>query len=158
MTRRSKESHVMKPLALAALLTAAASIASPATAKTVEAQACAIDGDTIRLGGEFKNGRCQGGEKIRIWGINTQERGEPRYKSGASKLAALIKGKLVVCTFDGTHTFDRSVARCAVEGQDIGRAMVASGEARDCKKFSKGAYATVDQRAWATPDHRRMCE
>lgn len=139
-------------LALALLL--------PATinAKTVEAKACAIDGDTIRLGGELKNGRCRDGEKVRIWGINTQERGEPRYKSGAAKLAALIKGRPVACVFDGTHTFDRSVARCSVDGRDIGRAMVASGEARDCRKFSKGAYASIDRKEWSTTDQRRMCE
>ncbi len=96
-----------------------------------------IDGDTFQLGGV----------KIRPAGFDAPEmqqkcldaRGR-EYACGERALAALatlIQGKVMVCIATGKRSYGRLVARCTVEGQDIGWEMVKSGWAFVDPRFSQ---------------------
>lgn len=139
------------------LILAAVLLATSANAQTFTGQACAIDGDTIRLHGDVQAGRCSGGQPMRLWGINTREMREPGGKDAAVALTTAIRGKVLICHAVGRESYDRPVVRCNVSGADLSAMMVATGHARDCWRYSKGAYARIDRHEWVTADHVRMC-
>ncbi|MDQ1081526.1 thermonuclease family protein [Pseudoroseomonas cervicalis] len=110
-----------------------------------------IDGDTLDVAGI----------RVRMQGIDAFEsdqqcsrRGGGRFACGAEardRLAALIDGREITCTPDGTQTHGRSVAVCTVRqgGQeiDLNAAMVRSGLAFDCPRYSRGRYAEAEAEA-----------
>ncbi|MBC9208244.1 thermonuclease family protein [Roseomonas aerophila] len=113
-----------------------------------------IDGDTLDLGQT----------RIRMQGIDALEhdqrctrRGEGSYEcgnAGRDALIALVGGRTVTCTPDGTETYGRVVAVCTVPAQgggvlDLNGAMVRSGYAFDCPRFSNGRYADEERAAKA---------
>ncbi|MEM7683215.1 MAG: thermonuclease family protein [Pseudomonadota bacterium] len=110
---------------------------------TLEGAARVVDGDTIRVGRV----------PVRLNGIAAPEFSGTRVEIGGIEateaMRALVDGRHVVCDLDGSRTHGREVGRCAVEGQDIGEAMVRAGLARDCPRFSGGDYAAAEQEARA---------
>jgi endonuclease YncB( thermonuclease family) len=110
-----------------------------------------IDGDTLDLAGI----------RVRMQGIDAFEHdqqctraGGGRFACGAAaraELAELIGGREVTCTPDGSLTHGRTVATCTVPGGtgpggerdvvDLNAAMVLSGLAFDCPRYSDGRYA-----------------
>lgn len=62
-------------------------------------------------------------------------------------LAALTAGELVTCEPRDIDRYGRTVARCSVGGDDIGRRMVRDGHALDYTRYSQGAYLTDELRA-----------
>ncbi|HWX50822.1 MAG TPA: thermonuclease family protein [Roseomonas sp.] len=113
-----------------------------------------IDGDTFDLDGT----------RVRMQGIDALEhdqqcnrRGGGRFACGAAArdaLSELIGGREVTCTPDGSLTHDRVVAACTVRRGDgtvldLNEAMVRSGLAFDCPRFSKGRYAGAEAAARA---------
>jgi endonuclease YncB( thermonuclease family) len=120
------------PMALALLLAATAAHAEPARV---------IDGDTLELGT---------GERIRLWGIDAVEGDQICQRDGRPwqcgddatvALEALIDGQQITCAERDVDGYGRTVATCAVDGHDIGAAMVRSGWAVDYERYSGGAYA-----------------
>lgn len=93
------------------------------------------DGDTIRCNGE----------RVRIWGIDTPERGQPGFYDATANMVRLTRGKVVRCEHPPTGRQPRShgrlVLRCTVGGTDLGRAQIGDGHAVELPKFSKGYYA-----------------
>ena len=114
-----------------------------------------IDGDTLDLGET----------RIRLRGIDALEsdqrctrRGGGSYdcgKQARDALVGLIGGADVTCVPDGSETYGRVVATCSVPRRngngslDLNGAMVRTGFAFDCPRFSKGAYAGEEAAAKA---------
>ncbi|ONG49745.1 hypothetical protein BKE38_20420 [Pseudoroseomonas deserti] len=104
-----------------------------------------IDGDTMDLDGI----------RVRMQGIDAFEHdqqctraGGGRFACGAAaraELAELIGGREVTCTPDGSLTHGRTVATCTVADRgrtvNLNAAMVRSGLAFDCPRYSDGRYA-----------------
>ncbi|WP_235034930.1 thermonuclease family protein [Roseomonas sp. 18066] len=104
-----------------------------------------IDGDTLDVAGI----------RVRMQGIDAFEHdqqcsraGGGRFACGAAaraELAGLIGSRAVTCTPDGSLTHGRTVATCTVPGRggamDLNAAMVRSGLAFDCPRYSDGRYA-----------------
>lgn len=113
-----------------------------------------IDGDTLDLNGV----------RVRMQGIDALEqdqrctrRGQGGYNcgiAGRDALIALVGRNTVTCTPDGTETHGRTVAICTIptpngDTLDLNGAMVRSGYAFDCPRFSKGRYAGEESAARA---------
>jgi endonuclease YncB( thermonuclease family) len=110
-----------------------------------------VDGDTLDIGGT----------RIRMRGIDALEHdqtcsrpGDTSYACGKlarDALVSLIHGATVTCVPDGTETYGRIVATCSVPGAsstvDLNSAMVRSGLAFDCPRFSDGLYASREREA-----------
>ena len=94
-----------------------------------------IGGDTIWVGTT----------KIRLQGVSTPELDEPLGLKAKDFMSKLLNGKQVTCKPDGTVSFDRRVATCFLDGEDIAIPLVREGLARDCPKFSKGRYSTIEK-------------
>ena len=112
-------------------------ISSPSNAKHAWQ---VIDGDTIRHGETV----------IRFWGIDAPEINQRclkadgvEYKCGQDSktaLEVLIQDKPLVCEYINKDRYDRDIARCKVDGLDIGGLMVSLGWAVDYERYSKGRY------------------
>ncbi len=101
-----------------------------------------IDGDTIDVAGT----------RIRVGGIAAPEIGA-RALSAAERAAGLaakqwleayLATRWVLCRDTGERSRDRVVARCEVDGQDLGWLVVAAGHALDCPRWSRYAYRSVE--------------
>ncbi len=122
------------PSAGAIIIAALAAVGATAAADLISSQARTTDGDTIRLGHQ----------SVRIWGIAAPERSEPGGREASAAMADLLASGTVICQPTGEKSHSRIVARCYIDGRDIGRAMVATGWARDCPRYSGGAYADTE--------------
>lgn len=102
-----------------------------------------VDGDTLTLGGE----------RVRLWGIDAPESGQPcerdgkLYDCGASAQAALLEmlaGRDLWCEARDRDRYGRTVAACRIgapDGPDLGAGLVRAGWAIDYRRYSKGRYA-----------------
>lgn len=126
-----------------------------------------IDGDTFDVGEV----------RVRLHGIDAPELGQictnpdgETWDCGtwvAEEVRARIEGREARCEAVEKDRYDRTVARCAVVGQDVGRMLVADGLALAYRKYSM-AYDLEEKAAvvagrglhevlMARPeDHRRM--
>ncbi len=89
-----------------------------------------IDGDTLYVGPA----------KIRLEGIAAPELDEPLGPEARDFLTVIALGKPARCDLTSERSFDRQVAVCRIDGQDLGKVMVEAGLARDCPHFSGGRY------------------
>lgn len=106
--------------------------------------ACAVDGDTLSLGGHVTGQRCGGGQLVRLWGINAPESGTPGYRQSRAALQSLVKGRTVACQRIDTDDHNRPVARCCTAKADLSHAQARAGWAWDYVKYSKGAFAAAE--------------
>jgi len=113
-----------------------------------------IDADTLDVGGT----------RVRLFGIDAPELGQPcaadgrRWDCGAwarDAVANAFEGAYARCTAQDTDRYGRVVARCQVEGRDMGQMIVASGLAWAYRRYSdlydldeKGA-ALAERGLWA---------
>lgn len=98
--------------------------------------ASVIDGDTIEIHGE----------RIRLFGIDAPEGGQPCHRTDGSQWrcgqhAALalqdhIGRRLVACVQRDTDRYRRAVCQCRVGGEDIGAWLVAQGWAVAFTRYS----------------------
>lgn len=86
-------------------------IAFPALA--LDGPARVVDGDTIAIGRD----------RIRIQNFNAPEMNEPGGLEAKAKMQALTSGHIVHCDPKARDKYARIVARCSVDGQDLGQAM-----------------------------------
>lgn len=112
-----------------------------------------IDGDTI----------IASGKKIRIWGINTPEKGDPLFNIAKMFLEALLKDGELRCKFIEEDRYKRNVMHCLIGNSDIGSMMVQMGMAEDYESYSGGYYqaeqelAKADRRGlWKHGDAKRL--
>ena len=105
-----------------------------------------IDGDTLEVGGA----------RVRLHGIDAPELGQrctspdgARWDCGtwvSDQLRARIGGRVARCAPVDTDRYGRTVATCAVAGQDVGRMLVSAGLALAYRKYSM-AYDLDEKRA-----------
>lgn len=76
-------------------------------------EARVIDGDTLAIGRD----------RIRLQNHNAPELDQPGGPEAKAKLESLTAGKHVTCEPKARDRYARIVARCYVEGRDIGKAM-----------------------------------
>ena len=92
----------------------------PATAQAADPSVIVIDGDTLIINGE----------KIRIQGIDTPEKGEACHDEATKYLRDLVEnGTVRVTSRDGKDRYGRTVASVSVGGADVGMKMIRAGYA-----------------------------
>ncbi len=94
--------------------------------------------------------------KVRLHGIDAPERAQTcRLKNGSiwacgtwatEQARDLYQGKSAVCQRTDTDRYGRMVARCAVEGRDVGADLVYAGIARAFRKYS-AEYINLEKQA-----------
>ena len=102
----------------------------------LEGPARAVDGDTLRLAGE----------RIRLLEIDAPESAQlcqdeqgRDYACGeaaSAAMARMVEGARVVCQARERDVYGRPLARCEVEGRDLGEAMVRQGHAVIYRKIA----------------------
>ena len=98
------------------------------------------DGDTIELGPIA----------VRLEGIAAPERDEPGGTKAADAMRDLVLGKDLRCDLTGDRSHDRVIGVCFLDdGRDVGEVMVFEGNARDCRRFSRGRYVDSERHARA---------
>lgn len=102
-------------------------IAGQATAGEVTGRATVIDGDTLTVGGT----------RIRLYGIDAPERGQPRGRQATDALWRLVGGEKITCAWDELDRYGRALATCVLDDVDIGGEMVAHGWALAYRRYSK---------------------
>ena len=94
--------------------------------RALEGQARVTDGDTIRIGET----------RIRLKGVDAPEMEQRCSRSGRSyacgetarqALIGLVSGETVRCRASGRDRYKRVLARCTVDGRDIGAQLVEAG-------------------------------
>ena len=106
--------------------------------------ATVIDGDTLDVA--TMRGRVRG----RLDGVDAfearQRCGETACGREASRaLNGLIGGRPVVCVEHGVDRYDRVLARCRVDGEDLGGWMVGNGHAVAYRRYSHAYVAEENQ-------------
>ncbi|TYC63969.1 thermonuclease family protein [Rhodobacterales bacterium] len=101
-----------------------------------------IDGDTFQLSRPLV--------RVRLCGVDTPERGRRGYREATQYVKNLVVGKQVQCRTVGEGTpcdgrsrkksYDRFVAQCFVDGQDIAMMLVQSGHACAWPRYSGKHY------------------
>lgn len=119
----------------------------PPDPPAIVGRASVIDGDTLEIRGQ----------RIRLWGIDapegrqTCERDGESYRCGtvaANALSYWIGERSVTCNPVGRpDRYRRIVARCTVQGQDIGGWLVRRGWALDYPRYSGRSYAADENAA-----------
>ena len=94
----------------------------------------AVDGDTLRFGRQY----------VRLWGVDAEELSEPNGPRARTILRDIVDGRQVKCKVVTIDNYGRHVGRCTVGPIDINREVVARGGALDCKRYSGGAFASVE--------------
>lgn len=113
------------------LLGAATSCAQPVATQVTGRVVTVIDGDTFDV--RLTEGRRV---RIRVFGIDAPERGEPFSDVARRRARAILFDKVVQLTVVDTDRYGRTVARVRVEGQDFAEAMVGAGLARHYRRYS----------------------
>ena len=122
-------------------------LAAPVAAGPFYGVAQSMDGDSLRVGDR----------EVRLFGIDAPEfdqfckRGGQDWACGqeaADRLSKLVTGREVSCTSMGTDKYDRTLARCTVNGTDINRTMVATGYAVAFRQYSMD-YISAEESAKA---------
>lgn len=80
-------------------------------------QATAVDGDTIRVGGE----------RIRLRGIDTPELDEPEGLAAKQRLEALLRSGPMEIIPHGRDVYDRLIADVFVNGQNVAELLESEG-------------------------------
>lgn len=90
-----------------------------------------IDGDTF----------VSINQKIRLWGIDASERGDPYFLASKLYLETILESASFSCYYMDTDRYKRLVMQCFSKGHDVAADMVRMGLAKDYKKYSKGYYS-----------------
>jgi|SRR5579863_135512 len=120
---------------LGALAVGTAFVASLAMgAHELKGTATVHDGDTIRVAGH----------SVRLHGVDAEELSEPHGLEAKRALINIIGDRPVVCVDTGSRSYNRVVATCYVDGEDVGARLVYLGAALDCARYSHGAYRALE--------------
>ena len=114
---------------------------------SVMGRASVIDGDTLEIHDR----------RIRLWGVDAPEgrqscdgAGGAAYRCGqaaANRLDRHLEGKVVSCFKEAADRYGRMVARCEVDGEDVGAWLVGQGLAVRYSRYAGNAYRTEEAAA-----------
>lgn len=88
-----------------------------------------VDGDTFRASGQ----------RYRIWGVDTPERGQPGYAEAGRVLQSLTR-EVLKCNLIDVDRYGRPVVQCFNRRGDVARQLVEAGAAKDMPRYSRGFY------------------
>lgn len=94
----------------------------------------AIDGDTLRFGKQ----------SVRLWGVDAEELSERNGPRAKDLLSKIIAGRIVRCQTVSIDNHGRHVGRCFAGKVYINEEIIANGGALDCRRYSGGAFASVE--------------
>ena len=94
----------------------------------------AIDGDTLRFGKQ----------SVRLWGVDAEELNERNGPNARQALQNLVSYKTVRCQTVSIDKYGRHVGRCYVGDLYVNKEIIARGAALDCRRYSGGAFASVE--------------
>lgn len=107
---------------------------------TIVGRASVIDGDTLDIHDQ----------RIRLWGVDAPEARQScdgadgaAYACGrlsANRLDQHLQDKTVSCFEEDTDRYGRTVARCEVDGDDLGAWLVRQGYAVRYERYAGSAY------------------
>lgn len=100
---------------------------------TLTGAARIIDGDTLTIGATH----------IRLAGIDAEELSETNGYAAKRQLERLTGGFTVTCTL-GQWSYNRRAGICTTGESSLNAAMVASGAALDCARYSGGIYRHLE--------------
>ena len=107
------------------------------------------DGDEITV---LRDGHDQ--VKIRLYGIDAPESGQPFGKASKQNLSSMVHGQSVQVEAIDADRFCRTVARIFVDGEDVNAAQLRSGHAwlyrQYCKGWVCGEWAGLETEARST--------
>ena len=86
------------------------------------------------------------GTAVRLNGVDGPELDTAMGQRGKSYMRDLVGGRVVRCDLNGERNGDRLIGVCYLEGRDIGALAIAAGFALDCRRYSGGRYADLEQR------------
>ncbi len=124
-SRKSRPGGIASLIVALALAGGAGFILKP-NGRALEGRAQVTDGDTIRIGET----------RIRLKGVDAPEMAQRCTRSGRSyacgetarrALIELVSNETVRCRASGRDRYKRVLARCTVDGRDIGAQMVEAG-------------------------------
>jgi len=142
-------------LVLAVLVTSAAQVECRPRESYHARVVTVHDGDTVTVA----RGREQ--VRVRLWGIDAPERGQPYSSRARRELSDLVLRRTVTVVVMGTDDYGRTLARLKVGNLDVNREMVRRGMAWWYRYFARRARdlaeAEAEARAarrglWANPD------
>ena len=124
-------------------------VVAPAT--VLQGPVRVVDGDTLDLNGQ----------RIRLHGIDAPERGaacrggdSDCHQIATARLAALVRGRVLVCRDLGERTHERIVAQCLVDGHDLAALLLDEGVVMACPGYARRhphsqGYMAIEARAQA---------
>ena len=95
----------------------------------------AVDGDTLKFGQ---------GNYVRLWGVDAEELSERNGPRAKDLLSKIIAGRTVRCQIVTIDNHGRHVGRCFAGQVYINEEIIAHGGALDCRRYSGGAFASVE--------------
>jgi len=124
----------MRLLVIALLLFALPALAQPARVASVH------DGDTLRL---------EGGERVRLWGIDAPELKQPYGIQARDFLARLVEGKSVHLRLHGEDRYGRLLAEVELGGRSVNEMLLSAGLAWWFKRYTPAEkrYEQLEQKA-----------
>ncbi len=108
-------------------------LAPPALAQEVgdviKGKATVVSGDTVKVDGN----------SIRIYGIDTPERGEPGFEKASNFMRAATERGPFICGVFDKDRYNRHVAQCIIDAdtelRDVGQALLEAGLAKAYTKY-----------------------
>jgi len=94
----------------------------------------AVDGDTLRFGKL----------SVRLWGVDAAELHEPGGANARQVLQNVAGRRTVWCRVRTMDGYGRHVAQCYAGSTYINKEIVALGAALDCRRYSGGAFASIE--------------
>jgi endonuclease YncB( thermonuclease family) len=144
----------VRAAAIAACATVALAVAGAVHADFTGRVVGVTDGDTLTV----LDGTRQ--VRVRLWGIDAPERGQPWSSRSREALAARAMHRDALVATRGTDGYGRTLARVAVDGVDLGEAQLRDGLAWVYRRYSKDrAMIAIEDEAraarrglWSLPD------
>ena len=119
----------------------------------VVGEARVVDGATLHIGDS----------RIRLFGIDAPERGQPCFDGRPCGLLAteflrgLVSGRILRCREEDVDRYRRVVATCEADGVDVARQLVRHGHAIPYERFSDRYVADRQEVEFVAPwDWRRL--